>query len=104
MGCSLKVFEFRRSRHPRRWDPFVLGETIMDNGYIGYTCIHLFKWFDSWFFVIAFVLLAPVRSSGALSTCDLGCLLVCRVCSFHREDVLGGGIVVIPLQCEVYYR
>ena len=26
------------------------------------------------------------------------------VVAVHREDVLGGGVVVLPLECEVYYR
>ena len=30
------VFEFRRSRHQRRFDPFVSGDTIMDNMYTKY--------------------------------------------------------------------
>jgi len=29
------------------------------------------------------------------------CVLVVAV---YREDVLGGGVVVIPLECQVYYR
>jgi len=29
------------------------------------------------------------------------CVVVVAV---YREDVLGGGVVVIPLECEVYYR
>jgi len=41
LGCNLKVFEFERSRHQRRWDPFVFGDTIMDNGYINYTYINI---------------------------------------------------------------
>jgi len=43
LGLNLRVLEFRRSRHQRRWDPFVFGDTIMDNGYIGYTYIYIFK-------------------------------------------------------------
>jgi len=43
LGCSLKVFEFGRSHHPRRWDPLVLRETIMDNRYINYTYIHMYS-------------------------------------------------------------
>ena len=26
------------------------------------------------------------------------------VVDVYREDVLGGGVVVLPLECEVYYR
>jgi len=26
------------------------------------------------------------------------------VVAVHREDVLGGGVVVLPLECEVYYH
>jgi len=29
------------------------------------------------------------------------CVMVVAV---YREDVLGGGVVVIPLECQVYYR
>jgi len=28
------------------------------------------------------------------------CVVVVAV---HREDVLGGGVIVIPLECEIYY-
>jgi len=53
----------------------------MDNGYLHYIYIYIFKWYDGWFLIVAFVPLAPFRSSGALSTCDLGYLCVCRGCS-----------------------
>ena len=29
------------------------------------------------------------------------CVVVVAV---YRKDVLGGGVVVLPLECEVYYR
>ena len=58
LGCSLKVFGFRRSRHQRRWNPFVLVDTIMGDEYIDFTYIHISKRYDGWFFVVAFVPLA----------------------------------------------
>ena len=39
LDSCLRDFEFGCSRHQRRWDSFVLGDTIMDNGYIYYTYI-----------------------------------------------------------------
>jgi len=43
LGCILKVFEFGHSRHPQRWDPFVIRDTTMDNGYIEYTYIYMYS-------------------------------------------------------------
>jgi len=41
LGCSFKVFEFRRSHQQWRSDPFLLGDTIMDNEYRSYTYMYI---------------------------------------------------------------
>jgi len=98
------VFEFGRSRHPRRWDPFVLGETIMDNGYIDYAYIYIYISGLMVGFSSLHLSLWPL--SDLLEHYPLviwGVFACVVVVSVYKEDVLGGGFVVIPLECEVYY-
>jgi len=76
----------------------------MDDGYIDYTYIYMYSSGMMVDFSSLHLSLWPL--SDLLEHYPLviwGAFACVVVVAVYREDVLEGGIVVIPMECEVYY-
>ena len=105
LGCILKVFEFGRSRHPLRWDPSILRDTVVDNGYIDYTYIYVYSSSLMVSFSSLYLSLWPLSDLLEHYPLVVWGVFACVVAvAVYKEDVLEGGVVVLPLKCEVYNR
>jgi len=77
----------------------------MDDGYIDYTYIYMYSSSLIVGFSSLYLSLCPL--SDLLEYCPLvvwGVFACVVVVTVYRENMFGGGVVVLPLECEVYYR
>ena len=77
----------------------------MDDGYIDYTCIYMYSSCLTVGFSSLHLSLWPL--SDLLEHYPLvvwGVFACVVVVTVYRENMLGGGVVVLSLECEVYYR